>query len=178
METRNKLGQFLKINKDLSYIIEEFIAKITISGQVIIIDAEDIPLIKNYRWNITFKPSPYVRSYDENKKTIQLARLILNAPKNTVVDHINRNTLDNRKCNLRIVNNSLNAINSKVRTDNVSGFKGVSWDKSRKLYRAYITKNRKLINLGRFKTLESAVDARKIAELKYHKFEIDIKDKK
>ena len=50
---------------------------------------------------------------------------------------------------------------------NTSGHKGVSWDKSRNKWYAYITVNYKLINLGRFSILEDAIEARKKAEIKY-----------
>lgn len=48
-----------------------------------------------------------------------------------VTDHINQNPLDNRKANLRIVTNSKNLFNRGKNTNNTSGFKGVSWDKTR-----------------------------------------------
>ena len=84
-----------------------------------------------------------------------------------MVDHINRNPLDNRKSNLRIVNNQQNSMNKGHQKRNTSGHKGVSWDKSRNKWYAYITVNYKLINLGRFNILEDAIKARKKAEIKY-----------
>lgn len=58
---------------------------------------------------------------------------------------------------------------SKLSKDNTSGFKGVSYAKDRKKYRAYITIKKKQIKLGDFNTLEEAVEARRKAEEKYHK---------
>ena len=48
-----------------------------------------------------------------------------------VIDHINRVTDDNRLCNIRDVSQKVNTRNSKIRADNKSGYKGVSWDKAR-----------------------------------------------
>lgn len=44
-----------------------------------------------------------------------------------LLDHVNRNPLDNRIENLRLADVSSNSQNAKLRTDNSSGVKGVSW---------------------------------------------------
>lgn len=57
---------------------------------------------------------------------VYMHRLITNAKKGDIVDHINRDELDNRKENLRIVTQSENTRNSKISKKNKSGHKGVS----------------------------------------------------
>ena len=79
-------------------------------------------------------------------------RVIINAPKDMQVDHINGNRLDNRRCNLRLATDGQNMGNSKIPRHNTSGFKGVSWDKRREQWEAYISKKDKKIHLGRFDT--------------------------
>ena len=91
----------------------------------------------------------YIRK-DGTTSSQFLSRLILNAPKGTVVDHINRDTLDNRKENLRVTNYSNNVRNSRIYSTNKSGYRGVSWDKFYNKWRAQITVNRKNIVLGFF----------------------------
>jgi len=91
--------------------------------------------------------------------TISMHRLITNAPKDKVVDHKNHNTLDNRKANLRICTDSQNNMNTKVRSDNTSGFKGVCWHKQLKKWSAYIRKNHKRTYLGLFDTAIAAARA-------------------
>jgi hypothetical protein len=96
-----------------------------------------------------------------------LHRAILNAPKGLVVDHLNRNTLDNRRSNLRLTSIRGNLLQQK-RPDNKTGYTGVTnygYDKSK--YTAQIKVNYKKIHLGVFNTLKEAIVARKKAEKKY-----------
>ena len=129
-----------------------------------LIDLEDIDKVKNLRWCLN--GNGYVL-HGTNKNKAFLHRLLIDCPDDMMVDHINRNPLDNRKSNLRIVNNQQNSMNKGAQRRNTSGHKGVSWDKSKNKWYAYITVNYKLINLGRFSILEDAVEARKQAEIKY-----------
>ena len=69
-------------------------------------------------------------------------------PAENEVDHKNGNSLDNRFNNLRLATDSQNSRNQKKSKDNTSGFKGVSWDKQHKKWRARIGVNNKTINLG------------------------------
>ena len=64
---------------------------------------------------------------------IEMHRFIMNFPKGKYVDHINHNTLDNRKCNLRICNNADNIRNGKIRTNNKSGY-NLPYSKENKEY--------------------------------------------
>lgn len=90
-----------------------------------------------------------------------------------VVDHINRNKMDNRISNLRCVNKSYNAHNTGSRTNNTSGLVGVrQTSKSRNpLYKprweAYIAVEGVRYHLGHFDTMEKAVAARKSAEERF-----------
>ena len=95
-------------------------------------------------------------------------RLITSAPNGKVVDHINRNTLDNRRENLRLVTIQENLWNQK-RPNNKTGYTGVAITYNGN-YSAQIKVNYKKIHLGIFKTVEKALEARKKAEKKYHVF--------
>ena len=72
---------------------------------------------------------------------------------------------------MQYVDNTSIALISKttLNSNNTSGFRGVSYDKTRKKWRAYIRLQYKTINLGRFKSYEQAVKARLEAENKYYK---------
>jgi len=68
------------------------------------IDNEDVDLIKKYKWS---NCSGYARTSTDGKTT-KMHRMLMKPPKDKVIDHINHNTLDNRKKNLRIVTNTVN----------------------------------------------------------------------
>ncbi len=83
------------------------------------------------------------------------------------VDHINGNPTDCRKVNLREANQSLNNANQRIRKDNTSGYKGVSFRADRNKFRAYVVKDSQQINLGYFDNAKDAALAynKKAAEL-------------
>jgi hypothetical protein len=72
------------------------------------------------------------------------------------LDHVNCVPLDNRIANLRLCDQSQNSANARRGSNNTSGFKGVTWDKKTKRWRAQITVNRRSIKLGRFPSPEDA----------------------
>lgn len=129
-----------------------------------LIDLEDAELIKQYHWCST---SNYVIT-KYNGETIHMHRLIMRLEdKSLMVDHINRDTNDNRKSNLRIATPQQNAMNKSIQPNNTSGIPGISWRADRNKWRVYITVNKKQITLGMFEDKEDAINARKEAEKKY-----------
>lgn len=136
------------------------------------IDLDDIEKIKNLKWSLS-------KNYISNvKNKILLHRFIMNVSDGELwVDHINHDTFDNRKCNLRIVTPSENAMNKKLLNSNKSGKTGVHLSSNNK-YVAQLGINYKTLNLGSYNTMAEAVKARKIGEeiyFKEHKYKGDIK---
>lgn len=76
-----------------------------------LIDSEDYYKIKQYSW--CKQGHGYVHAWIKGKY-IKLHRFLTNPPKNLQVDHINRDKLDNRKSNLRFVNNRENSSNRTI----------------------------------------------------------------
>lgn len=129
-----------------------------------LIDKEDLNLIQNKKWS-TNKDN-YVIS-GSTKPFIYLHRLIMNVD-DKYVDHINGDTLDNRKSNLRIVSNSDNLKNRvKLPKSNTSGILGVRFRKDRNKWYAEIQCNNQKINLGSYIEKDDAIKARLEAEIKY-----------
>ena len=94
-------------------------------------------------------------------------RLILDAPDDKEVDHINWKRYDNRKENLRVCTHQENMMNCPSR-QNYSGITGVVWDENRKLWTARITVEKKNKYLGRFEDKDEAIKTRLEAEAKYY----------
>lgn len=87
------------------------------------------------------------------------------------IDHINGIRTDNRLSNLRECTQAENNANTRLYKNNQSGVKGIYWEADRNCWSAYITENKKLRRIGRFKTKEDAIAARKQAfEDYYHEF--------
>jgi len=89
-----------------------------------------------------------------------------NMPKQ--IDHADGDKANNKISNLRECDKSLNACNSKIRIDNQSGMKGVSWNKQRSLWRAYINAEGRRIELGHFACKSKAGDAVNAARTSLH----------
>jgi hypothetical protein len=94
-----------------------------------------------------------------SKRTVRMHREILGALSDKQVDHINLNTLDNRKCNLRLASHQENIWNRAKTSRNTVGYKGVYRCSGSRRFRAMIQKNGNLRHLGCFDTREEAAIA-------------------
>ena len=100
--------------------------------------------------------------------TLRFHKLVTGTTAEVIIDHINRNKLDNRKCNLRIATASVNAINRGLQSNNTTGYKGVYFDKRRRVRKAWVKVSGKLITLGSYPKKEEAIAARQAGEEKYY----------
>jgi hypothetical protein len=101
---------------------------------------------------------------------IPLHRFIIFVDSDLEVDHINRNTLDNRERNLRPVTHPQNMQNRSIYTNNKSGVRGVHWHKRQEKWIASIRVDGKLKHIGSFNTVDEAEQAVKEARRKYMPF--------
>lgn len=134
-----------------------------------LIDLDDVDKVKNIKWHRSDlqRSTYYCLSNDPEWKRIH--RLIMGVTdKNIVIDHINHNGLDNRKSNLRICTSGQNTCNCLTSKNNKSGHKGVYWSKERKKWCAQISINNKTKGLGRYDTIEEAIEAREKAAKEYY----------
>lgn len=125
-------------------------------GKYATVDEMDFEKFGKLKWH--YKEGYAVRHF-AGKGKVRLHRLILDAKDGQMVDHINRDTLDNRRGNLRICSVSENTRNMGIKTNNKSGYKGVSYDKERNKWASFIRYGNKGHNLGRFNTKEDAARA-------------------
>ena len=145
-------------------------------GKFAIVDPEDYPRLAKYKWHLAKSPygSYAVRwkriKAKNTRKRIWMHREIIHVPANLLCDHINRDSLDNRKANLRPATVSQNLCNrSKTKSKTRSKYKGLEWDRIQRKWKARIQVNNKKIYLGSFTSETAAAKAYDSAAKKYHR---------
>lgn len=134
-------------------------------GFVAIVDDEDFEFLNEFKWTYNIG---YACTHKKGQKNyIYMHRLIMNAKKGFVVDHINHNSIDNRKENLRVCTHKDNIRNSKSTKNSTSKYLGVSWANRERRWRSVITVDSKQKYLGVYKTEEAASLAYNEASIKY-----------
>jgi hypothetical protein len=131
-------------------------------GQFALIDAADYPLVCEMAWCLhPMRCTTYAVSGTGLKgKRVYLHRLLMDAPSEMQVDHIDGNGLNCRRSNLRIVSCQQNRFNTgKTNSVVTSRFMGVSWDKTRGKWRATAKRDRRHLYIGRYATEEQAARA-------------------
>jgi len=135
-------------------------------GKTFLVDIDDYEFVDGYKFCLCNSYVVFSGTKDGlNMKFLH--RIIMGDPEDLVVDHINGDTLNNCRENLRIVTQQENLMNQTIRKTNKSGVAGVCWNKNTNKWKAQIMYKYKKIYLGCFDTLEAATKARKDAEMKY-----------
>lgn len=132
----------------------------------VIVDADRYDEVTQYNWCVRATNGKiYVRRtlFNGGNQTTQYLHHFIagNRPAGMVIDHASSNTLDNRRCNLRICTLQENLFNRGERSGKPSGLKGVKFD-LKSIDRPWIaetTLNKKSINLGSYKTSREAFAA-------------------
>lgn len=133
-------------------------------GKYALVDDEDFDELNKHKWFARYDKCMegyYALCHlkDEKRTMVYMHRIIMNAPKGVEVDHINHDTLDNRKENLRLCTHSQNLMNQIQHKLFSSKYKGVSWHKGNKRWISRIMINKKQINLGCFDNEEESAKA-------------------
>lgn len=148
----------------------ELIREVLLSrGFVGYINEEDWSLVEGYTWHAkphgtTIYPQTSYKKPDGSWTKKKMHQIIMGSREGYEVDHIDRNGLNNTRANLRWVTRTENIWNRGMHKSNTSGYKGVSYNKSREKYSAYITVEGKRKHLGYFTSVENAAEARHTAE--------------
>lgn len=135
-------------------------------GKYVIVDAADYEWLMQWKWSVR-KSGKYlfyavrnINLADRKQETILMHRQILGLKKGDkrMVDHINHDTFDNRRSNLRIVTSSQNCANRRTRIDSFSGAKGLSWNPLSRRWDIQITKEGIVYRPGSRKNLDDALN--------------------
>lgn len=138
---------------------------------------EDYEYLRSWYWSgIKQKSGIYVQRCEwdsaANKwKTISMSRTVLKRMGISVeglrADHIDGNPLNNQRSNLQAITHSQNIQKGKIRVNNTSGVTGVTFDKARNKWLAYVDCDMRRVFQKRYNTFEEAAEARRIVAAKY-----------
>lgn len=162
-ETRGEITAIFLKKKDGSFIET-------------LINTSDLPKVNAFQnsWYPTTDRSGSIYVFghapksEKGRKTEQLHRWIFDNPKGYVVDHINHDTLNNTRSNLRVIKQFQNAHNTKgAQKSSKSGIRGVFWNKRMERWQAQIRINGKRIHIGTFNDISEAERAVKEEKAKH-----------
>lgn len=149
-------------------------------GYVAIVDSEDYEYLSQWKWcarkipkQTNYQGDVYVQAVrmepgKPRQIMVYMHRHVMGLVKGDrkVVDHLNHNPLDNRKCNLRVTTSKENRRRSRKPSTNTSGYKGVHWHIKNNHWAATIKVDGKSIHLGVYSTAKEAALAYDVAAKK------------
>lgn len=140
-------------------------------NKIAIVDNDNYERLNRFKWYANYDGyNWYARrkiNIDGKQKTIYMHREVMNVPKGVFIDHINGDSLDNRRENLRFCTNQQNQCNRDAQKNNKLGIKGIRLHEARKKFEARIKVNGKSIYLGYYTNLDDADSVYRKAEEKY-----------
>src|SRR6185295_18688937 len=141
-------------------LLADHVKEIPLSkGKVALVDDEDFEMLMHRRWYFSLGYARNDVKIDGKRVVLRMHRLVMGASKGQYVDHIDGDTLNNQKSNLRFCTLAQNRMNSRKSTLNSCGLKGVSYSYGK--WVAHIGVDRKTMAIGRFSTKEEAHEAYK-----------------
>ena len=130
----------------------------TQNGFDVLVDEEDFESTSRIQWYARRKKNQrthYAYAYLSGK-IVTMHRLIMNPSPIQEVDHRDRNGLNNQRYNLRACTHKQNCRNKRIATNNLTGVKGVHFDKLKRKFRAMIGHEKRVIHIGYFDDLDAA----------------------
>ena len=139
-------------------------------GKSVFVDDEDYEDLAKYKWHTlkgtqTYYAVRWTRNIENKRVLLLLHRIVMKAPQEMFVDHIDGNGLNDCKSNLRLCTQKENNLNKKSQSNKTSKYLGVSLsritvkEKTYLKWRATIKLNGKWEHIGYFKTEEEAATA-------------------
>lgn len=140
-------------------------------GYEAVVDDADYPFLSQYKWYAIPKGHDLVYAVRDymNKKLYMHREIMKPENKQQIVDHINHNSLDNRRENLRIATGPQNQQNARKHKIGTSKYRGVSWSRQQKKWEVRIRiPEGKRVHLGFYKDEDAAAEAYNEASKQYH----------
>lgn len=146
----------------------DFVVISVAGGAEVLVDSADADRVRCFRWHLDSR-GRYARRSFRDGPTVHKVYLHHEIMGPGMVDHINGNGLDNRRCNLRHATAAENVRNSRVHTSSRCGLKGVGYDKrnTHRPWKASIFHGGRRLHLGYFPSAEEAALAYDAAAAKY-----------
>jgi len=142
---------------------------------VALIDAEDAAWANRWRWSLSRFYAARIERVNGIKRSVSLHRSLmgLTVGDGLDVDHINRDKLDNRRTNLRIIPRGMQPQNAPPRKSGTSKYRGVHWASRDKRWMATVIANGKSHYCGSFINEEDAAVAAQIARARLQPYATD-----
>lgn len=133
-------------------------------GKVARVSNADFAWLNAYRWYAEKLPTVWyarrkIRRQGGIVRTVSMHQLLAAVMGFASPDHADGDGLNNQRKNLRPASQTEQNGNQGLRSNNTSGFKGVSWNKDCRAWESYVSKGRKRFRLGFFKTATAAARA-------------------
>ena len=144
------------------YLVDNMVKEIYLANNkgIALVDDEDYKILNQYKWHFNGRGYAVTTvKINNERKNIKMHRFILKSPCKIEVDHINGNSLNNQKVNLRLVTRSQNMMNRISNKNSSSKYKGVSWYRQNKKWMSQIMFNKKQHYLGLFNSEKDAAKA-------------------
>jgi len=142
-------------------------------GKVVLVDEEDFAWLAQFKWYASKRKHTWyamrnIRKPDGRRTATTMHAVMMNVGPGLEVDHENGDGLDNRRSNLRVATKDQNQQNVRCKSNNTSGFKGISWDRNARKWGARLEVSKRRIYLGLFEDAEDAARAYDAAALEHH----------
>lgn len=115
-------------------------------GAHAIVDDDMYDYLMQWKWCLNVGMGG--KRYAQRRPGITMHRVIMQAPGGVEVDHVDGDGLNNQRCNMRLVTRQQNTWNQKPRHGSI--YKGISFDKNARKWRAFIRIEKKNKHLGCF----------------------------
>lgn len=139
------------------------------ADRIALIDVKDAHQILGSESKWVCDVNGYAKISTKDSRTVYMHRVITEAPRGIFVDHANRDSLDNRRANLRLVTNAQNLQNSS-KSNASSGFKNVHWHPQQEKWMVRICINRRQIIVGLYADVNVAAQVASEARRIHHPF--------